>query len=120
MKYIYVAIGAILGSSGRYGLMVILPDVAFPLHTWLVNCIGSFLLGYLTFHPKLVEKWRLIIGVGALGSFTTFSTFTLDHILLLQQGHYSLVVIYIFGTLTTTIGGAFLGMKLVKGGWRKW
>lgn len=113
MKYIYVATGAMIGSTCRYALTLITPMVLFPIHTLLVNCIGSLLLGFVSFHPTLANKWKLLIGVGGLGSFTTFSTFALDLLKLFQQ-HTNLALLYLLSSLVLGIGFAFIGMKIAN------
>lgn len=120
MKYFYVAIGAIAGCYSRYGISLLSPASTFPIDTWLVNSIGSFLLGIVVFHDAINEKWRYILGVGYLGSFTTFSTFTYDYVQLLQNGQYLLACSYIIVTIIVGISSAFLGLTAAKSRWLSW
>ena len=111
MKYFYVAIGGLLGSSFRYWLTFLLPFSQFPIHTLFVNTLGSFLLGYISFCSKFSNNMRLLFGVGFMGAFTTFSTFTFDHVQLLQQGQYALAILYVFLTIGLGLSAAYIGMK---------
>ncbi|MBJ6611258.1 MAG: fluoride efflux transporter CrcB [Candidatus Thiothrix moscowensis] len=83
------ALGALLRfwvANGVYGVL----GRQFPYGTLTVNVIGSFLIGYLTFffmeRDMLTSVWSRTLIVGALGAFTTFSTFSLDTFDLLMQG----------------------------------
>lgn len=86
-----VAAGGALGASARYGVSLALINSAgrFPFATLTVNILGSFLLGLLfaySQHTAISEGWRLFLAVGVLGAFTTFSTFSVEVVALLQQG----------------------------------
>lgn len=113
-----VASGGFIGALLRYTVITIAPDPylhSFPTMTLIINLIGCILLGFLfTLLPIRMEKLRLLIGVGAIGSFTTFSTFSVDAMVLLQQHVYGLAVAYITLTL---IGGplsAYAGIVFAK------
>lgn len=85
-----VAVGGALGASARYGVSLALINYAarFPFATLIVNILGSFLLGLLVAysqHHAVNEGWRLLLGVGLLGAFTTFSTFSVEVVALINQ-----------------------------------
>ncbi|GAA5188103.1 fluoride efflux transporter CrcB [Ferrimonas gelatinilytica] len=88
-----VALGGALGATLRYGtslLMLRLVGTSFPLATLLVNALGSLAMGALyalSMQVALSPTLKAFIGVGLLGALTTFSTFSNETVLLMQQGH---------------------------------
>lgn len=91
MSFLWVAMGGAIGASARYGVSLMLESSVgrFPFATLTVNILGSFLLGLLfaiNQHHSVADHWRLFIGVGVLGAFTTFSTFSVEVVSLMHQG----------------------------------
>jgi len=90
-----IAIGGAIGACSRYlvsEFCVTLFGRSFPYGTLTVNIAGSFIMGLLI---AAVENewlapypWRQIVGLGFLGALTTFSTFSMDNVLLMQQGAF--------------------------------
>lgn len=120
--YVLVGIGGAFGAALRFfisQLMLQWFGKGFPFGTLLVNVLGSFLLGWvysLTEHGHLdIVPWRTLIAIGFLGAFTTFSTFSLDSLLLLQQGNYVKGVLNIFLNLCCCLGAAWIGLNIIKG-----
>ena len=118
--FIYVAGGGALGASLRFFVQSIskLYFPNFPVGTLIVNIIGSFLIGLLANYlnskgiSELFYKYFIIIGL--LGSFTTFSAFSIETIELINEGRISLSLIYILLSFVLTISAAFLGLSLNK------
>jgi CrcB protein len=118
---LFVALGGAIGASGRYmvgSLVGHLPHGGFPLGTFAVNAVGSFVLGVLaalmamTWSPS--PELRAFLVVGVLGGFTTFSAFSLDVILLIERGRAALALGYVAGTLIVAVGGLFAGLRLTR------
>jgi CrcB protein len=116
-----VAIGGALGALSRYSFVLIavtLVDNRLPWATFGVNVVGSFCIGIaaVLIGDRVIEGefWRLLLVVGFLGSFTTFSAFSLETLLLLQQGNYNIAMVYAAGSVTLCLGAAFAGMQLAK------
>ena len=119
--FVAVAIGGALGAVSRYsfGLVAIaLIGNRFPWATLGVNVAGSFLIGLaaVLIGDRMLdgELWRPLIIVGFLGAFTTFSAFSLETLLLLQQGNYNTALAYVVGSVALCLGGTVSGMQLAK------
>ncbi|BBC03470.1 MULTISPECIES: fluoride efflux transporter CrcB [Bradyrhizobium] len=116
-----VAIGGSLGSVARY-LMAIgagrLVGTEFPWGTLVINIVGSFLIG--VFAEAFALSWnasqvtRVFLTVGICGGFTTFSTFSLDAIVLMQRGELWSAGAYIAASVALSILALFGGLLLVR------
>ena len=116
-----IAIGGALGALSRYGLGVWITskwNQSFPLHTFLINVTGAFLLGFLNilFIERLTVSplWRLGIGVGFLGAYTTFSTFGFEVISLLEGGSIFMAGLYTVLSIVVGFTGVALGVGLAR------
>jgi CrcB protein len=112
MTALYVVLGASLGAPARF-----LIDQYFrrltnkPIGTFLVNVLGSFLVG-LTFTNK--THWHDFLALGFAGAFTTWSTFILDLYLGYELKKYKEVAINLTASLVFGLAAAWLGMQLVS------
>ena len=112
-----VGIGAVLGAWSRWGLSVALNHLgpALPMGTLTVNLVGGFLIGaaleFFVQHATLAPEWRLFFVTGFLGSLTTFSAFSLEAVVLLQEARYgwamTLIGTHLIGSLAMTLLGIF-------------
>uniref|UniRef100_UPI004049EAAA fluoride efflux transporter CrcB n=1 Tax=Fulvivirga sp. TaxID=1931237 RepID=UPI004049EAAA len=117
-----VGLGGFLGSTLRY-LVYLFVDKRFiglfPLATFSVNIIGSFLLGLLvalSFKNNLSESMRLLLAVGLCGSFTTFSTFAMENFSLLSQKDIMTSFLYISLSVIIGLAAVFAGQWVGKMG----
>jgi CrcB protein len=86
---------------------------AFPLGIFLVNVTGALLLGLITGMGSAVgAEWVAVLGVGLLGGYTTFSTVSVDSVMLARRGHRDWAVINLVGTLVVATAAAVLGLVL--------
>jgi fluoride exporter len=119
-----VGAGGFVGSITRYLAAKAIDSritSLLPYGTLVVNIIGSFILG-LVFattlkKPEDSEAWRLLLGVGFCGGFTTFSTFALENILMLQQKNYAEFIVYTILSLLFCLLGTGLGVWIGNKAW---
>lgn len=116
-----VALGGALGSSLRYGASTyIAPRLPgdFPWHTFAVNITGAFLLGLLmglAVDRELVGHWwRLFLGVGVLGGYTTFSTLAFETVDLAREGAFVPALANSFGSIALGVCAAAAGLALAR------
>ncbi len=117
VNVLLVAAGGALGSVSRYLtgiLMTRLLGMAFPWGTLTVNVVGSFAIGFLT---ELVARKlnasmevRLFIIVGVLGGFTTFSSFSLDTMALVERGATAAAIVYVLSSVCLSLIATFAGL----------
>ena len=112
-----IALGGALGSVARHGMTVYFDDLLgrdFPYGIFIANIVGSAAIGVLFVlileRGLLSEVWRSLLMVGFLGAFTTFSTFSLQTIGLLQEGRLFAATIYTIGSVLLSITAAYLAM----------
>ncbi|MFL0417728.1 fluoride efflux transporter CrcB [Sphingomonas sp. 179-I 2A4 NHS] len=101
---------------GRAALAALGP--AWPWGTLTVNIVGGLVMGVLAGSLSRVsdgEAWRLLLGVGVLGGFTTFSAFSLDAVLMIQRGEIAAMLAYVILSVFGAIGALALGLGLTRG-----
>ena len=121
LYYLWIAVGGAVGAMARYGLMNLvdgLSESRFPLGTLVVNLIGSILIGvfFVLISERFVlsQEMRALLVVGFVGAFTTFSTFSLDALLLLQYGYILQALAYILASVVLCLLGVWAGMGLMR------
>lgn len=120
MLYIFLALGGAVGTLARYGItggMLAWLGSGFPWGTFAVNMIGSFALGLAIQGSEtaaLTPELRAMLTIGFCGAFTTFSTFSLETITLIQHGAWGRASLYTFGSLG--LGLVFLVLGVLAAG----
>ncbi|QNG36809.1 fluoride efflux transporter CrcB [Geodermatophilaceae bacterium NBWT11] len=114
--YVVVAVGGALGALARYGVQLGLPHSpgAWPWATVAVNLTGCLLIGLLLAvllarapdHPWL----RPFLATGVLGGYTTFSTFSVDAVQLVEAGRWLLAVAYLLVSVVGGLAAVVLGL----------
>lgn len=115
-NFLLVGLGGAIGAMGRYGvgLAVGIRPGGWPLATFIANVSGGFLMGLLAALLLRLggEGWRLLLGVGVLGGYTTFSSFSLETLLLIDNGRVPVAVAYAFFSVLAALVAIALGMSL--------
>lgn len=114
-----VAAGGAIGASLRWLLGGWIADrigVGFPWHTMAINLSGALLLGVLMGLSLdgglLSADWRIFLGTGLLGGYTTFSTLAYETVALLEQGLYARAAFDMFGTGALGVMAAVIGIAI--------
>lgn len=117
-----VAIGGALGSMLRYGVgrwVISLTGPGFPTGTFAVNIIGGLLMGllagWLARIDDGVEGLRLLLGVGVLGGFTTFSAFSLEVYNMIIRAEIALAAAYAISSTAGSVLAVLAGVWLMRG-----
>ena len=118
---LFIAAGGAIGALGRYAVMTVashLFGAGYPYGTLIVNLIGSFVLGGLVECLKhfsvISNELHVFLIVGVLSSFTTFSTFSMDVVVLMQRNEMFAAGLYVLGSIAVSIGGLFLAMVMFR------
>ena len=116
----FIAMGGAVGACSRYlvsELCATLLGRGFPYGTLTVNVVGSLAMGLLIAAFEngnlATEPWRQIIGLGFLGALTTFSTFSMDNVLLMQQGAFFKMGLNVLLNVVLSISAAWMGFQLL-------
>lgn len=115
-----VGVGAALGAWSRWGLSLALNHIvpSLPLGTLAVNLTGGFLIGaaleFFMQHTALSPEYRLFFVTGFLGSLTTFSAFSLEAVILLQEARYGWAMALIGSHLIGSLAMTMLGIYAVR------
>ncbi|HIP59368.1 MAG TPA: fluoride efflux transporter CrcB [Campylobacterales bacterium] len=116
---LYIGIGGFFGAISRF-LISSSAGQAFgnylPFGTLSVNVIGSFIIGILAlyFEQNIAPEHRALFITGFLGSLTTFSAFSLETTLMIEQSHYFKAASHIFLNVFLSVGATILAMVLYK------
>lgn len=116
---LFVALGGSIGAVFRYLISLLMLQVfgsGFPFGTLVVNILGSFLMGVIFALGQVSElspEIKAFIGVGMLGALTTFSTFSNETLLLMQEGYLVKAVLNVVVNVGVCIFVVYLGQQLV-------
>lgn len=114
-------LGGALGAGLRYGVGLAAArrlSADFPWGTFVVNLVGGLaaglLLGWLLARGEQADPWRLFLGVGLLGGFTTFSAFSAETAWMVQRGQIALAAFYVGASVLGALALLFAGLWLMR------
>ena len=119
--YLWIALGGALGSMARYATGIYVGrwlGTGFPWSTLLINILGSFLIG--AFAESFALQWdtsqstRAFLIIGICGGYTTFSTFSLDIVTLLNRGEAALALTYVLASVVIGLAGLYAGLQAMR------
>jgi CrcB protein len=120
---IFVLLGGAIGAGFRYQISAVAMrnlGSHFPWGTWIINLLGGLLMGILAgslakqFTPDQGEPLRLLLGVGVLGGFTTFSAFSLETANMLIRGQTVLAAAYAVSSVAGSVLLLLVGLLLMR------
>lgn len=115
-KFLWVGLGGAIGSIFRYTLSLLPIKSSFPVLTLITNLLGAFIIGVVVglFEKQyLSSQIHLFLKTGLCGGFTTFSTFSLETLTLLENGMIFMAIVYVFISIAGCIVGVYLGKMIV-------
>ncbi|MFA4938526.1 fluoride efflux transporter CrcB [Brevundimonas sp.] len=122
-RFLLVAAGGAIGSVARYGLGLaagrLAPNAAWPWGTFAANVVGGLLMGllvgWLAFRGGAQqEAVRLFAAVGVLGGFTTFSSYSLEAVQMIERRQIGLACAYVVGSVVLAILALFVGLMIAR------
>lgn len=119
-NFLLVALGGAIGAATRYGVSLALParESGWPLATFLINVSGSLLIGvlagWLATRDAAGEPMRLLLGVGVLGGFTTFSAYSLETLRMIERGDFVGASTYAVGSVVAGLAAVAIGLTIAR------
>lgn len=124
LQTILVMAGGAIGSALRYHagkIFLSLFGNGWPLGTLFVNVFGGLVMGlftgWLTLRGGAAEPMRLLVAVGVLGGFTTFSSFSLETMMMIERGALASAASYIVVSVIASVGALALGLAAARTAW---
>ncbi|MGZ3377775.1 MAG: fluoride efflux transporter CrcB [Phenylobacterium sp.] len=122
LNVLFVALGGAFGAVSRYllgGVILRRLGSGWPYGIFTINVLGGLMMGLLVgilAHRGGVnqEKWRLLIGVGVLGGFATFSSFSLDVALMIERREWLAALFYGLASVVVSVVALFAGLILMR------
>ena len=114
MRLLLLATAGAAGALARYGVGNAVGVRTFPWATLGINVVGSFLLGVLlqAAPGRLDDDVRVALGVGFLGAFTTFSTFSYETVAMVRDGRAATAALYVVASIVVGVGAAAVGYRI--------
>jgi len=117
--WLYVGLGGFFGALSRFlisGFVQKLLQTTFPVGTLTVNVLGSFLIGFLVllFETLIAPEWKAFFVTGFLGALTTFSTFSYETVVFIQEGLWIKALLNVLLNVLLCLFATLLGMATYR------
>ena len=119
LNLLLIAIGGALGSTARYLFSLLIQrgsGTLFPIGTFAVNCVGCLVFGAIAGaaeqRVQIAPELRLLLLVGILGGFTTFSSYAFESFVLLRDGQFAAASVNILGQVVAGLAGMWIGFAI--------
>lgn len=115
-KFLWIGLGGAIGSIFRYTLSLLPIKSSFPILTLITNLLGAFIIGVVVglFEKQyLSSQIHLFLKTGLCGGFTTFSTFSLETLTLLENDMIFIAIVYALISVVGCIMGVYLGKMII-------
>ena len=119
-NFLLVGLGGGVGAMARYGISLAIPapPSGWPWATFLINVTGSLLIGLLAGWVSAKggagEPWRLLLGVGVLGGYTTFSAYSLETLGLIERNDITGAAVYSLGSVIAGLASVAIGVAIAR------
>lgn len=120
LECLFVGLGGFIGSVARYliGLLAVETASGFPVKTFCINLLGSFILGIVSESalrdPGISRNLVLFLQIGVCGGFTTFSTFSSEALKLLASGRHTTAIVYMFASVVLGLVAVYVGWLVAR------
>lgn len=120
LECLFVGLGGFIGSVARYliGLIAVETASGFPVKTFAINLLGSFVLGIVSEtalrDPVFSRNLVLLLQIGLCGGFTTFSTFSSEALKLLASGRHTTAIVYMFASVVLGLVAVYVGWLVAR------
>lgn len=120
LECLFVGLGGFIGSVARYliGLIAVETASGFPVKTFAINLLGSFVLGIVSEtalrDPAFSRNLVLLLQIGLCGGFTTFSTFSSEALKLLASGRHTTAIVYMFASVVLGLVAVYVGWLVAR------
>jgi fluoride exporter len=117
-NFLVVGLGGGIGAMLRFFFSSIIKTTTFPLNTFLINVLGSLLIGIVfalgSKNQSISENLKLFLATGICGGFTTFSAFSIENMQMFNERNYTMAFLYIFTSVSFSILAVFIGFKIIN------
>lgn len=114
MTTVTLLLAGMAGVALRWGVNLLTPAYPFPIATLVVNGLGGLAMGWIQAQPGIADHVKVVLGVGLLGAFTTFSAYSWETLKLWQAGQVGLALLNVLANNIVALGLCGLGFTMAS------